>query len=181
MLPATSVNKRCYSHLSIILQLPDSEPWGNSGWKQDAHSLAPQMRDPLTMRILRVRKCRILAPDSWGANKGMISVSLDACIFPNRKVLNSLTWDVWFSLINSNLLMFWLPGFCCKTPLYPGSSLTSSERFLRTMWEVVFRACVLSFVCQTKHNSQLLGHAFLFFSQPWSNKLPWRQTHTARN
>ena len=98
-----------------------------------------------------------------------------------RKLLNSLTWDVWFSLINSNLLMFWLPGFCCKTPLYPGSSLTSSKRFLRTMWEVVFRACVLSFVCQTKHNSQLLGHAFLFFSQPWSNKLPWRQTHTARN
>ena len=98
-----------------------------------------------------------------------------------RKLLNSLTWDVWFSLINSNLLMFWLPGFCCKTLLYPGSSLTSSERFLRTMWEVVFRASILSFVCQTKHNSQLLGHAFLFFSPHWSNKLPWRQTHTARN
>ena len=30
--------------------------------------------------------------------------------------LNSLAWDIWFSLINNNLLMFRLPGFCCKTP-----------------------------------------------------------------
>ena len=35
----------------------------------------------------------------------------------HRKVLNLLTWDVWFSLINSNLSMFWLPGLCCKTPI----------------------------------------------------------------
>ena len=35
--------------------------------------------------------------------KGMISVSLDSCIFPiHRKVLNSLTWDIWFSLIHKN-------------------------------------------------------------------------------
>ena len=32
----------------------------------------------------------------------------------HRKMLNSLTWDIWFSLINSNLLMLWLAGFCCK-------------------------------------------------------------------
>ena len=33
----------------------------------------------------------------------------------HRKVLNSLTWDVWFSLINSKLLMFQLLGkICCK-------------------------------------------------------------------
>ena len=137
MLPATSVNKRCYSHLSIILQLPDSEPWGTSGWKQDAHSLAPQMRDPLTMRILRMRKCRILAPDSWGANKGMISVSLDACIFPNRKVLNSLTWDVWFSLINNNLFKFQLPCLCCKAS-YVACFLSYLFRaVIRDNWDVV--------------------------------------------
>ena len=32
----------------------------------------------------------------------------------HRKVLNSLTWGIWFSLINSNLLMSWLPGLYCK-------------------------------------------------------------------
>ena len=32
------------------------------------------------------------------------------------------TWDIWFSLINNNLLVFRLPAFCCKTPLQPGSS-----------------------------------------------------------
>ena len=31
-----------------------------------------------------------------------------------RKVLNSLTWDIWFSLIRSNHLIFQLPGLCCK-------------------------------------------------------------------
>ena len=35
--------------------------------------------------------------------------------FPiHRKGLISLTWDVWFSLIINNLLMFWLPALCCK-------------------------------------------------------------------
>ena len=34
----------------------------------------------------------------------------------HREVLNSLTWDAWFSLINSNLLMFQLPGLCDKSP-----------------------------------------------------------------
>ena len=44
-------------------------------------------------------------------------MSPDSCIFPiHRKALNSLTQDIWFSLINSNLLMFRLPGLCCKTP-----------------------------------------------------------------
>ena len=32
----------------------------------------------------------------------------------HRKAVNSLTWDVWFSLISNTLLMFQLPGFCCK-------------------------------------------------------------------
>ena len=32
---------------------------------------------------------------------------------PRLLSLNSLIWDVWFSLISSNLLIFWLPGFFC--------------------------------------------------------------------
>ena len=34
--------------------------------------------------------------------------------FIHRKGLISLTWDIWFSLIINNLLMFWLPALCCK-------------------------------------------------------------------
>ena len=55
-----------------------------------------------------------------------------------KNSLNSLTRDVWFSVINSNTLMFLPPGFCCKTLTYPGSSITSSEQSLRATWEAVF-------------------------------------------
>ena len=48
-----------------------------------------------------------------------------------QKTLNSLTWDTWFSLVNSALLMFRLYGLSCKTPIYPSSSLTFSEQSLR--------------------------------------------------
>ena len=49
---------------------------------------------------------------------------------PRLLPLNSLTWDVWFSLISSNLLMFWLPGFffcllfCKKNTYIPDCSLS---------------------------------------------------------
>ena len=32
----------------------------------------------------------------------------------NRKVLNSLIWEIWFSLINGNLLMLQLHDLCCE-------------------------------------------------------------------
>ena len=37
----------------------------------------------------------------------------------HRKALSSLTWDIWFSLINNHLLMFRPPALCCKTFLWP--------------------------------------------------------------
>ena len=43
--------------------------------------------------------------------KGRISMSPGSCVFP-YKALSSLTWDVCFSLTDSNLSTFWLPGFC---------------------------------------------------------------------
>ena len=48
---------------------------------------------------------------------------------PRLLPLNSLTWDVWFSLISSNLLMFWLPGLFClfvlqKNAYIPDCSLS---------------------------------------------------------
>lgn len=43
--------------------------------------------------------------------RGVTSGSPDTCIFIHRAALNSLIWEVWFSLVNSNLVMFWQPGF----------------------------------------------------------------------
>ena len=60
--------------------------------------------------------------------KGMISMSPDSCIF-TEKMLNSSTWDVWFSLT----VIFWssrLPGLWCKISIYPDSSPTSWEQCL---------------------------------------------------
>ena len=57
-----------------------------------------------TARKLKVRKHRILAPESWGAYRRNDFSEPRLLHLPiHRKALNSLTWDVWFSLINSNL------------------------------------------------------------------------------
>ena len=52
-----------------------------------------------------------------------------------RKTQNSPSWDVWFSLINSNLFIFWLPGLCCKNSyvswLCPCLSEAVSQSYLR--------------------------------------------------
>ena len=56
--------------------------------------------------------------------KGMISVSTGSCIFPCIEKC-SVPWDIWFSFINNNSLMFQLPARCCKTlsspPHLPGA------------------------------------------------------------
>ena len=108
----------------------------------------------------------------------MISTSPDSCVFQvHRKVLNSLTWDVWFSFINSNLLMFQLPGFCCKNSYIPAFPLplqsSPSELSERLPPGLKSSASPSLWI---KHNSQLLGCAFfsvdnfqawIKFSSPW--------------
>ena len=56
-------------------------------------------------RKFRVWKYRILTPDSWGSYERN-DFSEPRLLHPSihKKVLiNSLTWDIWFSLINNNL------------------------------------------------------------------------------
>ena len=88
----------------------------------------------------------------------------------HRKVLNSLTWEVCFSLMNSNILMFQLPVLFCllvvaKLPcaMYPTSSLDSLKPSVPQSY---LKGCLPSLrfqkVQQIKHNSQLLG--FIIFS-----------------
>ena len=82
----------------------------------------------------------------------------------HRKALDSLTSDVWFSLINSYLLMFWLPGFCCRNsyiPWLPYMPLSVSQYYLRC-WvsDLSPQFCPLCKTCQ------LLGWIF-FFQFTW--------------
>ena len=65
-----------------------------------------------------------LAPDTWGAYQENDFSEPRLLHHPTyRKALNSLTWGIWFSIINSNILTFRLPALCCKTPIYYGSPL----------------------------------------------------------
>ena len=62
-----------------------------------------------------MKKHRILAPDSWGAcERNGFSEPRLVHLPIHRHVLNSLAWDVWFSLSHKNTLMFRLPALCCK-------------------------------------------------------------------
>ena len=74
--------------------------------------------------------------------------------------------------------MFWLPGFCCKTPVYPGSSLSSlsSPSVLYERLSAGLKVSVLS----TEQNTvlDLEGVHFLFSWQHYdmialSPLLPW--------
>ena len=56
--------------------------------------------------------------DNWDAYERNDFSKLRLWLLPlHRKVLNSLTWDIWFSLINNNLLMLRLPALCRKTSI----------------------------------------------------------------
>ena len=85
-----------------------------------------------------MRKHRILASDSWGAYiKGSISISPDFASSHNRKAQNSLTWDIYFSVINSDLLMVLLPWSLLPKLLYILAPLLAFwERSLRVFWDV---------------------------------------------
>ena len=125
--PAISVNKGCCSHQAIALQPPGRWALRELRMETGCRPSSPQPLQLLptsfyppprwcTPRTLRMGKHRTLAPESWGADQRNDSSEPRLLHLPiHRKVLNSLTWDFWFSLINSNLLMFWPPGLCCKT------------------------------------------------------------------
>ena len=78
-----------------------------------------------------------------------------------RKVLNSLSWPVWFSLINNNHLRFRLPILHCKASIYPDSPVTSEQ----------FSQCHLRYYLKNSHpvkcSSQLLGCEYFLSLQGW--------------
>ena len=121
MLPARSVNKGCCGHQTIShYSCPTTaSPEGTQdGDKQAAHHQAIShcsCPKQCTLRGFRMAKNRILALDSYSVYQRNDFNELRLLHLPIlRKELNSLTSDVWFSLINNHLLLFQLPGFCCK-------------------------------------------------------------------
>ena len=77
--------------------------------------------DPLPPAAVPPRRPGVRMAGFWPQTaevqiKGMVSVSPDSCTYLpiHSKVLNSLTWDVWLSLIGSHLLLFHAADLCCR-------------------------------------------------------------------
>ena len=106
------------------------------------------LQPPGRCTLGRLKKTRILAPDSWAARL--------LCLPIRRKVLSSLTWDIWFSLIINNLLMFRLPGLCCKSSyIFPGSPFSSLEAVSQSCLRCYILGWNPPFLHWIKHNSPL--------------------------
>ena len=125
-------NVACHISKQRMLR-PSSQEGAQDGDKQAAHCQAishcsnPQL---CILRALRMEKHRILALDSKGVyqrNNFNEPRLLHLPYIENAKFIN----PIYLVFFNSNLLMFRLPGLPCKTPMYLGSSLTSSEPSLR--------------------------------------------------
>ena len=120
---------------------------------------------PDGVKRLRMRKQRILALDAWGAcqTKDFSEPRLLHFLI-YRKVLRSLTWDIWFSLISNNLLIFQLPDLLLQKCLYIlDPLLDSSEKFLWVIWDAVSQPKFLRFVHQMKRNSHFSDWISFYF------------------
>ena len=139
---ACHISKRRMPPPSSHYSVPHSEPWGDSEWRQMGCLLPSPQPGHLLQLVhpggFRKRKNKILAPDRWGADQRNDFKEPRLLHLPrHRKVLNSSTWDFWFSLI----LMFWCSSylvFVTKPPTYSGSFLTSLEQSLRA----ILRRCL---------------------------------------
>ena len=114
-----------------IIADPNDEFWGNSGWKQDAfhQAISHGSHHPQTVHPegLKMRKHRIVPTDSQSTHQRNFNEVRLLQSTTRRKALNSLIWDVSFSLMNSNLFFF----FCLfrATPMaYRGSQAKSQIR-----------------------------------------------------
>ena len=108
---------------------------------------------------IRMRKRRILAPGSWGAYQRIDFSEPRLLNLPiHRKALNSLTWDVWFSLINSNPIKMLKKKNSYISQLYPYLFGAVPQSYLRCCLPGLKSSEYLL----SKTNSQLSGCAFFF-------------------
>ena len=109
----------------------------------------PMDCSPPGSSVQRTLQARVL---QWVAMPSLQGISW------KEKALNSLTWHIWVSLINRNLLMFRLSGLCCQTAYRPW------------LLPYLFGAILglIQKVHRIKPNSwPLLGYSFFFLS--WQN------------
>ena len=78
-----------------------------------------------------------------------------------RKLPNSLTWDIWFSLTLMFLYSYYLV-FAAKL-LYSGSSSISSEQSHRAIWEAASRLKI----SESPQNKTILNLQLVHFSFSW--------------
>ena len=111
-----------------------------------------------TLRRLKMRKHKILIPESWDAYQRNDFSKPRLWHLPmHRKVLNSLTWNVWFSLY---FIIFWrsTTWHLSQNLLYNlAFPLTSSEQFSQGNLRCYLPGLSPKTSHQIKHNSQLLG------------------------
>ena len=126
--------------------------------------------DWLELRMWKKKTPRTLAPDSWDAyERNDFSEPRLLHLSIHRKGLNSLTWAIWFSLINGNLLIFRLPASCCKLlyNLIPPFHLQPSCLLGAVLSGLLERLSPKLEISknshQRKYNSQLPGCDYFFF------------------
>ena len=105
-LPAMSVNKNATVISNSSSKCEFLSPKGT--WEGDEYLDLPAISGSHSLRwALRnsggCEKCRVMAPDSLGTYEGGdFSEPRLLCLSIHRKVLNSLTWGIWFYLIHKN-------------------------------------------------------------------------------
>ena len=119
MLPAISVNKWCSAinptHYSHPMVSPEQTQERNRMPTTYQSAAAATPDDALRCPQTKDEKAWIPAPDNWSAyQKNNFNKPRLLHLFIQRKALNSLIWDIWFSLTNSNHSMFQLPGLLQK-------------------------------------------------------------------
>ena len=106
--PVVSINNGCHSHQQLYPQLMVSW-WALRKLRKEKNTCHPaalrlQPLPAVSPRSLQMWKHGMLVPESWGAYQmNDFSEPRLLHIPKHRKVLNS--WDMWFSLINKNLLI----------------------------------------------------------------------------
>ena len=107
------ISKQRRSQSSEIAAPTDGElmsPKGTQEGKNTCNLAAVTMQPHSTVSSKEaqdVEKHRILGQDSWSAyQRNDFSEPIISHLLIHRKALNSLTWDIWLSLIYNNLLMF---------------------------------------------------------------------------
>ena len=116
---ACHISKQRMLQPSSHYSCPRGEPQGSLGWRLMAClPPSPQPLQPFPAVLPgRFPDGKEQAADTRQPrylSKGWYQWAQTLYLHIHRKVLNSLTWHIWFSLINSNLLKFWPLGLCCK-------------------------------------------------------------------